>query len=117
MLKMKNIMVSLLLASLLALPACKKSEPPPLAGTMTMFDINVELPRLEQEFQSASPELQSAVIEIKMKCRRWQLSEMLVDLDKLANNPSLSESQKKAVSDISGEVKQVLEKKTNPAGK
>ncbi len=81
---------------------------------MNMFGVNIELPRLEQEFQSATPELQAAVQEIKIQCRTWQLPKMVVSLDKLSNTPNLTDSQKKAINDVMDQVKQVMAKQQAP---
>ena len=108
MIKTKRLVLSCLAAGLFASAGCKKSEPPPPPGTMPMLGVNVELPRLEQEFQNASPELQAAVQEIKKECRTWQRAKMVVALDNLSKNPSLTEPQKKVVSDLIDEAGQVV---------
>jgi len=115
--KAKGLMLGLFAAGVLASPGCKKAEPLPPPGTMQMLGINVELPRLEQEFQNASPELQTAVGEIKRECRTWQLAKAGVALETLANNPSLTESQKKTVGDVSSQVNRVLAKRAAPGGR
>ena len=113
----KGLMLGLFAAGLFALPGCKKAEPPPPPGALQMLGINVELPRLEQEFQNASPELQTAVQEIKRECRTWQLAKAGAALETLTNTPSLTESQKKAVSDVAGQVNRVLAKRTAAGGR
>ncbi len=80
-----------------------------------MFGVTIELSKLDHEFQKAGPELQGAIAGIKMKCQRWQLTEMLADLDGLGKNPSLTEAQKKAVNDVMDQAKQALEKKNAAA--
>jgi len=113
----KSLVLGVFAAGLFAWPGCKKAEPPPPPGSMQMLGINVDLPRLEQEFQNASPELQTAVQEIKRQCRTWQLLKMGMALDKLGNNPSLTASQKKAVSDVLDQVNRVLAKQAAPSGR
>jgi hypothetical protein len=115
--KTKGLLLGLFAAGLLASPGCKKAEPPPPPGAMQMFGITVELPRLEQEFQNADPESQTAVQEIKRQCRTLQLVKMRAALENLGNNPSLTESQKKAVSDVIGQVDRVLAKKAALSGR
>jgi hypothetical protein len=110
MIKGERLVFSLFAACLLVSPGCTKREPPPPPGTMPMLGVNVELPRLEQEFQNASPELQKAVQEIKMECRTWQMAKMVVALDNLSKNPSLTESQRKAISDLIDQAGQVIAK-------
>lgn len=113
----KGLLLGLFAAGLLALPGCKKAEPPPPPGAMQMMGINIDLPRLEQEFQNASPELQTVVQEIKGECRTWQLAKAGLALETLTNNPSLTESQKKAVSEVAGQVSRVLAKRAAPVGR
>ena len=112
---MKGLVLGLFAAGLFASPGCK-NEPPPPPGTMQMFGINVDLPGLEREFQNASPELQAVVREIKKECRTWQLVKMAMALESLGKNPSLTESQKKAVSDVFDQVNRVLAKRAALSG-
>ena len=113
---MKLTMLAVCLCGFWVLMAagCKKAEQAPPPGTMNMFGVNVELPRLEQEFQSAGPELQTAIQEIKIQCRTWQLPKMVVSLDKLSNTPNLTDNQKKAINDVMDQVKQVMAKQQVP---
>jgi hypothetical protein len=113
---LKILAFGLLAAGLLVSSGCKKGEPPPPPGTMNLMGVKVDLPRLEQEFQNASPEQQAAVQEIKRECRTWQLAKMVVALDTLGKNPALTESQKKVVSDLIDQVGQVMAKQGTPAG-
>jgi hypothetical protein len=112
----KSLALGLVASGLLAWPGCEKAQPPPPPGTMQMFGINVEVPRLEREFQNASPELQTVAQEIKKECRTLQLVKMRAALENLGREPSLTESQKKAVSDIFGQVDRVLAKKAALSG-
>lgn len=113
----KVLVLGLFAGGVFALQGCKKAEPPPPPGALQMLGVNVDLPRLEQEFQNASPELQIVVQEIKRECRTWQLDKASVALETLTSIPSLTESQKKAVSDVAGQVNRVLAKRTAPGGR
>ncbi len=113
MIKVETLVTSLLAAGLLASTGCKKAAAPP-PSSIQMLGVNVELPRLEQEFQNASPELQAAVQEIKRECRTWQLGKMVMGLDNLSKNPSLTEPQKKVVRDLMDQVAQVMAKQGAP---
>jgi hypothetical protein len=79
-----------------------------------MFGVSIELGRLRQEFQNASPELQDTVRQISIEAHQWRLAQMMVDLDKLGNTPGLIDPQKKVVSDVLDQVKEVLAKKGTP---
>ena len=97
--------------SLVAFNGCKKaavSEPPP--GSIQMAGVNIDLPKLDSEFQNASPDLQSAVTQIKTSFRGGRFVRMITELDKLSSNPSLTESQKKVVNDVIDQMKQLIAK-------
>ncbi len=42
---------------------------------------------------------------------------MIMELDRLNNNPSLTDAQKKLVGNLMDEMKQVITKQTSPAGR
>jgi hypothetical protein len=109
---MKRLALALLATGLFAAPGCKKAEPPPPPGTVPRYGVIVDIPKLEQEFQAASPELQKVVQTVKVDCRLWKLAEAGVVLEKLGNEPSLTESQKKTVSEVSEQVVRALAKQT-----
>ena len=79
-----------------------------------MFGVRVEMPKLDREFQNASPEIQAAVKEIKMSYRRGHFTKMLAELEALGNSPDLGASQKKLVADLTEEIKQVMAKLPGP---
>jgi hypothetical protein len=49
-----------------------------------------------------------------MSIRYAQFAGALKDLQALANNPDLNDPQKKAVTDLTGELKQSMEKSSTP---
>jgi hypothetical protein len=98
-----------------ALTACKKTEAPS-AGTVQMAGVNLDLPKLDTEFQNATPEVQTTVIQIKTLFRGGRLAQMIKELDKLGNNPSLTEPQKKVINDLIGQLGQVMAKIPTPPG-
>ena len=108
----KNLFLAALLGgSLVAFNGCKKAEvsaPPP--GSIQMAGVNIDLPKLDSEFQNASPELQSAVTQIKTSFRGGRFVRMITELDKLSSNPSLTEPQKKVVNDVIDQMKQLIAK-------
>ncbi len=113
------LLLGLLGAGLLAAPGCGKKEalPPTPAGVTRMYGVDLEVPRLEQEFSTASPELQAVVQQIKRDCRTYRWQRVGGALERLGAEPSLTESQKKAVADLAGEVRQVVEKQAAAHGR
>lgn len=108
--KKTSLLLGLCAAGLLGSSGCKKAEPPTPVGTVELFGVKVELPKVDKEFENASPELQSAVREIDNDFRERRLAKMVVDLDKLGSSANLTDSQKKAINDVLDQVKQVLAK-------
>jgi hypothetical protein len=111
--KMKGLVLGLFAAGLFASPGCKKAEHPlpPPPGTTQLFGVNMDVVKFEQEFQNASPELQAVVQQIKKQCRVGQVERAGAALEKLGTEPGLTESQKKAVSDLFAQVDRALAKK------
>jgi len=81
-----------------------------------MAGVNLDLPKLDTEFQNSTPEVQTAVIQIKTLFRGGRLAQMVKELDKLGNNPSLTESQKKLINNLIGQLGQVMAKIPTPPG-
>jgi hypothetical protein len=76
----------------------------------------LDLPKLDTEFQDASPEIQAAVNEIKKSYRGGRFAQMAAQLEALGNDPGLTASQKKLAGDLIEEVKQLLAKIPAPPG-
>ncbi len=114
--KTASLVVGMIAACLLG-HGCKKAPPPSPPGTIQLYGVTVSLPRLDTEFKTASPEAQAAVFRVKTAYRFGQLSRMMEELDKLANEPSLSDPQKKLVSELTEQMKQVIAKTDLPPGR
>jgi hypothetical protein len=101
-----------------ALSGCNKAAapPPPPPSTIQMAGVRLDLPKLDTEFQDASPEIQAAVKQIKQSYRGGRFVRMVTELDELSNNPGLGASQKKLVGDLIEQMKQVLAKMPAPPG-
>ena len=104
----KTILTLVILAALAA-AGCKKkapAAPPPY----NINGVNVDSPKLAQSLANVSPEAQTHVTEFQMSLRYQAYDKALVALDKLANDPSLTEPQKKVVSEVIEEIKQLITK-------
>lgn len=102
----KNWITGLLLAGVVAFAGCGKPASTQVPGTITAMDI----PKFQQAFPSPTPAQQSNIDKVRMGVRYGTYPDALVALDKLASDPSLTEPQKKAVSDLIEGVKQTLAK-------
>ena len=68
------------------------------------------MPRLQQAFVSASPELRDAVTKVAFSFRYGQNEQAVEQLDKIAADPALTADQKKVVSEVMDQLKQVIAK-------
>ena len=91
----------ILLAGILFLGGCKKSEEP-VAGTPPPLTLNATTFR--PAFESAAPELKAVVDQVMMNIQGSMYPQALKDLAKLGANPALTEAQKKAVSDLTDQL-------------
>jgi hypothetical protein len=107
--------LSLIGICLLGLAGCKKAEPPQAEGTIQLYGVTVAIPKLDTEFQTAPPNVQTQVTQVKNAYRFGQYAKMVVELDKLANDPALTEPQKKLATDLIEQMRQVLAKSSPPA--
>jgi len=93
----------------LAFGACQKSEP--ARGLAREYDgVKVEWPRLETEFTDASPETQMIISTALHAFRYGQFPQALLELNKLAQVPGLTDTQKKLIADLIEQTKQVIAK-------
>ena len=94
---------------LLASAGCKQSGKP--APPITEYSgVKVDWPKLDTEFVSSEPDVQEGAYMAKRHIRYERFPQALVELDKLSNNPKLTESQKKVVNGLIEQTKQVIAK-------
>jgi hypothetical protein len=74
----------------------------------------MDMAPLQQAFPSPAPEVQASLEKFRMAIRYGQFEPALVELDKLAQLPDLTEAQKKAVNDKIEQVKQRLSSAAKP---
>ena len=101
---------------LVAIAGCKKAEPaegPP----QEYYGVKVDLPKLDATFANASPDVLDSVAQAKHGFRYELFPQALAALDKLSKHPALTEPQKKLVSDLIEQTKQVIAKAPPPPGR
>jgi len=96
----------ILLAVALAPVGCGKQNS---SGTVQKA-YAIDEPGLRNAFSTASPDLQALSADVLRGIRRVNYPAALAALDKLANAPGLTEAQKKAVTDVTAQVKQEASK-------
>ena len=98
----------MLAVCLMTLTGCKKADQ---QGSVQQFHgINVDWPKLDAEFAKASQDVQENLTLVKRFFRYAQFPQALMELDKLSNNPNLTEPQKKLVNDLIQQTRQEITK-------
>jgi len=96
-------------AFLFATSACKKSQSH--TAVQDRYGIGIDWPRLDTEFRSNSDSnVQAAVATIKRSILYHQFPQAIADLEKLAGNPALTEPQKKTLTELREQTRQVMAK-------
>ena len=111
---LEKTVIALLVLATAAFAGCRKKEPPP-PQAYTISGVKVDSPKLAVSLATASPEARANVTDFQMALRYQMYDRALVPLDKLANDPSLTEPQKKVVNEVIEQIKQLINQKA--AGK
>jgi hypothetical protein len=111
--KTTNLLFPVLAVCLLAFAACKKSDPTQ-ESAQAYHGIQVDWTKFDAEFANAGSDVQASVTSVKRFFRYAQFPQALVELDKLLNNSSLTESQMKLVNDLIEQTKKAIEKALPP---
>jgi hypothetical protein len=103
--KSTELLIGVLTASLLMAAGCGKSDKTPPAPEIN--GVAVDIPKLNQAFVDASPELRQASTQVGFSVRYGKYEEALMALDKLANDVNINEAQKKVVNELIEQVKKL----------
>ena len=101
--------VCLLSLVLLSFVSCGKKAPevPP---AQDIAGVKVDLPKLQQVFADAPQPVQDQFHQATSGMRYGQYEKALQYLDKLLNDPAVTDAQKKVVSEVIEQMKQVIAK-------
>lgn len=100
-----NLLSAFLTATALISAGCSKSNNLPQAPEMN--GVTVDIPKLNQAFVDASPELKRLSTEVGFNIRYGKYEDALMALDKLANDPGVTEAQKKVVNELIEQAKKL----------
>src|SRR2546427_1952475 len=99
--------------ALLALTGCKKSEQ--LSGPpQEYYGVKLNWSQLNTAFTNASPELQNDAYLAVRAFRYSQFPQAMIQLEKVAGNPGLTEAQRTLVNELMEQTKQVIAKAPPP---
>jgi nitrogen regulatory protein PII len=99
---------AILAAAVLAVPGCGKQKEP--TSVTTQSGVTVDMPKLQQAFSTASPELRTSVTQVAFSFRYGQYADALAQLEKIAARPDLTEPQKQVVNEVIDQVKKAAAK-------
>jgi hypothetical protein len=104
---MKNLtlVLGLLVGILFVANGCGKSDKTPPAADIN--GVTVDLPKLSEAFANASQEVRTTVNQVGFNIRYTKYEDALMALDKLVNDPSVTEDQKKVVNQVIEQVKKL----------
>jgi hypothetical protein len=107
--KTRNILSAAVIALTLSLTACGKKA----ASTPDAYEISgvkVSMPALQTAFVGANPDLTAAVNDVSSAIRYGQYMQAMQSLDKISTDPNLNDAQKKVVTEVLGQLKEVVSK-------
>ncbi len=92
------------------LVGCGKSGQSEKQPPMEIEGVKVDTPQMMAEFLDTSPDLYRQANDVMTKVRYKQYVEAMVDLDDLLKKPGLNEKQKKVVTQVLDQLKEVVGK-------
>ena len=95
---------------LLWLGACSKSDQTDQQLSLEVEGVKLDTPQLVTEFLNASPELYKKVNDAVTDVRYQGYVEALVALDEVLKGPGLNDKQKKLLTKVIGQLKEVIAK-------
>ena len=107
---MRVIWSSFYLALLLLPCACSNSSQSDKLPPMQIQGVNVDIPQLSAQFVKASPEIQSQINAGIAKIRLNQYLQGMMALDEVLNGPGLNDKQKATLTQVIGQLKEVVSK-------
>lgn len=99
-------------ALLLVAPGCKKA--PSQTLTQDRYGIGIDWPRLDTGFTNSDVMVQVAASAIKRSILYHQFPQAISDLEKLSHSPSLTDPQRKILSDLRDQTQQIMVKTSSP---
>jgi hypothetical protein len=102
--KATHYLLIVVMAGVLALVGCGKSTPkaPPRQPGV------VDLTDLQQAFPTPTPDAKTSLDKLRFSARYGRFEAALVELDKLAGLPDLTDPQKKAINEVIEQVKTAI---------
>lgn len=106
-------LILLLPSAVLLCAGCGKSDQTPPAPQV--HGVTVDVPKLTQAFANAPEQTRTIVTQVGFNIRYTKYEDALKSLDALLNDPGLTPEQKKMVSQVIEQVKQLAGSSAAPA--
>ena len=89
---------------------CSKASPPAQEqGTPKIYGTEVDMPKLQAALEkSADPEVKKSAETVSSQFRARNYTTLMAELNKLANNPNVTEDQKQLISTVTNQLQQAL---------
>jgi hypothetical protein len=105
LMKKLNLVVLSVAAALLFTAGCKKNE---TVQAPQFQGVTVDLPKLNDAFaNTTSQDIKTTVTQVGFNLRYQKYEDALMSLDKLANDPAVTDAQKKVVAEIIEQTKKL----------
>ena len=108
--KMRIVWLGFCLALSLFPGACSKSDDASKLPPMQVQGMDVDIPKLSAQFAKANPDLQQRVGAAVTKVRYTRYMQAMEDLDAVLTSPGVTEPQKKIVTQVMSQLKEVIAK-------
>jgi len=102
---MKGATLLVLAAVCLFFSGCSKGDKTP--QSLQMNGVSVDLPRFNAAFDTAADSTKRLATEVGFNLRYNKYEEALMSLDKLSNDPAITEPQKKVTAELIEQVKKL----------
>ena len=108
----KILMVMVVATGVVVAGGCKKKQNAGQSfAPLQVEGVSVDLPKLLNVLESSTnTEVQASVRNVQMNFRYRMYEKALMEIDKVANSPDLTEEQKKVAAEVLEQVKQVAAK-------
>jgi len=107
--KLTNVVLGVLAAGALALAGCGKSAADNPPG-IVLNGVNVDTPKLQAALATAKPDVLNNLPKVSFGMRYGDYPGALAALQKIADDPSLTDAQKKLANQVLEQLKQAIAK-------
>jgi hypothetical protein len=109
--KAERIITGLFVIAVLALGGCRKKAAQQTPPPWKLYGVPIDEPKLSMMLTNVGPEADAQLNQLQAALRQQAYGKAIMTLEKLANNPQLSDPQKQVVNQVIEEIKQAVKAK------